>query len=186
MVAYEASRQLQSLYCGMYLPPIELPTYIRNLSCKADAIVYGVVKRHASQLDESGSFLFTDYEVALSEVLKSDDPSLREGEEITVVRGGGAVIFNNRLVRAIDPNQGRVKAGEYYLFYLKRVGTHRGYRPVGKDDFEDTFRLAKDTVSQISRKQWPLGRSKTVDAAFFLNEARAAASSSCGQMRANK
>jgi hypothetical protein len=170
----------------MYRPPIELSTYLRDLSCKADAIIYGVVKSQESQLDESGSFLFTDYGVALSEVLKSDDPSLGQGEEITVVRGGGAVILNNRLVRAIDPNQGRVKVGDSYVFYLKRVGTHKGYRPVSKGDFEDTFRLDKDTAAQISRKQWPLGQTKAVDAALFLNEARAAAASSCGQTRANK
>lgn len=103
-----------SISCDQVMPPIELSTFLKRLTCGADAVVFGVVKGQASQLDESGSFLFTDYEVALSEVLKSDDPSLRPGEEITVVRGGGAVIHNNRLVRAIDPNHGRVKVGEDY------------------------------------------------------------------------
>lgn len=59
-------------------------------AAQADAVVIGVVSDKTSQLNEAETFVFTDYGVNVSEVLKNNDASpISRNSTITVTRAGG-------------------------------------------------------------------------------------------------
>lgn len=168
------------LYLEPHMLPISLDKYLQTLTCDADAAVIGFVKSKSSNLIESGTFLFTDYEVTVKEILKDNATApIHQGDDITTTRSGGAVRLNKRVVRAIDPSRGRLEVGRYYLLYLKYIPATGGYRPFANTVSEDTFHLDGNTISQISRKQLPLGWNVKADANAFLSEARYALTRQC-------
>ena len=72
-----------------------LDNYLQELSCKADAVVAGTVKSKASQINEDGTFVFTDYEFTSEEVLKNNAVApINSSTGITITRTGGAVKLN--------------------------------------------------------------------------------------------
>jgi len=171
----------------LYMPPVSLDKYLQTLTCDADAAIIGFVKSKSSNLVESGTFLFTDYEVTVKEILKENATApAHPGDEITITRGGGAVRLNKRIVRAIDPSLGRLEVGRYYLLYLKYIPATGGYRHFANEASEDSFLLDGGTISQISRKQLPLGPRNQADAVSFLSEARNALTQKCKQGGARK
>lgn len=161
-------------------PAPPLTDFLRKQTCAADLVVIGVVMDKASQLTEDGSFIFTDYEIAVGEVLKNNQAAeVNEGGDITVTRYGGAVELNGHVARATDPSMGPLKTGESYLLYLKFLHETGAYRPFGGGLAEDTFRIQGEKVEQVSRKLWPFGQRATGDAAPFLREARNALDGQC-------
>ncbi len=149
------------------------------MACDADAVVIGFVNSKSSNIIESGTFLFTDYEVTVKEALKNNAAdSFGQESQITVTRGGGAVELNGHIVRAIDPDFGQLQVGKHYLFYLKYISQSGGYRPLFGTSSEDTFLLDGEQVSQVSRKALPFGQHAKADANPFLAQARQAAAHS--------
>lgn len=162
------------------LPPVNLGDYLQKLTCDADAVAIVKVKSKSSNLVEDGTFLFTDYEATAEVVLKNNAAaSLQQGGNLTVTRGGGAVVLNGHTVKAIDPNLRRLVVGERYLLYLRFIPTTGAYRAFANSLSEDTFLLQGDTVSQVSRKKWPLGLHSTADAGPFMTEVHNALNFSC-------
>jgi hypothetical protein len=150
------------------------------LICEADAVVVGVVKSKSSNLSETGTFVFTDYEVAVEQVLKNDEQSpIEGGGGITVTRPGGAISLRGRVVRAISREVERLKVGQRYLLYMKAVPGTGTYGQIGRPMFDDAFLLRGNEVEQISDKPLPLGWKRTADAASYLAEARQALNSPC-------
>ncbi|HVF48576.1 MAG TPA: hypothetical protein VNA19_00735 [Pyrinomonadaceae bacterium] len=161
-------------------PQPSLGEYLQKMTCEADAVVIASVKSKSSNLTESGTFLFTDYEVTVREVLKNQETApIRQGQDITVTRGGGAVKLNGRIIRAIDTNAGRLQVGREYLLYLRFVPATGAYRPFGNAISEDSFQIDGGKTAQISRKQWPLGQYAKAETDAFLGEAREALHSQC-------
>lgn len=160
--------------------PVPLHRVLALLTCDSDAVVVGEVKRKDSQLSEAETFIFTDYEVMVGEVLKNNPLSpITEGEEITVVRPGGAVSIKGRTARAHDPEVERLEVNRRYLLYLKHVPATGAYRPADHPAFDDAFRFDGGKLVQISRKPLPVGRHKAADADSFLGEARVALNAPC-------
>jgi hypothetical protein len=163
---------------GRPAPP--LAEFLRRQTCAADLVVLGIVRNKASQLTEDGSFIFTDYEIAVEEVLKNNQVApASQGDDITVTRYGGAVELNGHVARATDPAMGLLRAGETYLLYLKFLHETGAYRPIGGGLAEDTFRIQGEKIEQVSNKLWPFGRRATGDAALFLWEAHNALKGQC-------
>jgi hypothetical protein len=49
-----------------------LDEFLRVSVCSADAVVVGIVKNKSSQLTDDGTFIFTDYEMTVEEILKNN------------------------------------------------------------------------------------------------------------------
>jgi len=101
-------------------PPPTLTDVLRNLSCSADAIVLGTVTGKTSQLMNSRQFVFTDYDFVVDEIYKDNASApIRVSQTITVVRPGGAVEIDGRVVRAIDESYEPLLTDNHYLLFLK-------------------------------------------------------------------
>lgn len=157
-----------------------LDEYLRGLTCKADAVVIGVVRSKASQLTEDGSFVFTDYELVAEEILKNNPAApLQPGDNLTSTRTGGAVELNGRVIRALDQHNNPLEIGGKYLLYLQYLPATGAYKPFSDSLNGDTFQLGGPKAIQASHKPLPLGPESAADAEPFMSEVRAAINQAC-------
>jgi hypothetical protein len=162
------------------LPNVTLGDALAYITCGADAIITGTVKSKASNLIETDTFVFTDYEVEINEVLKDGVAApLVPNDVIVVPRLGGVVALNGHTVRANDEAMAGLVVGERYLLYLRFIPSTGGYRPLGHPAFDDTFHLAGGRFTQVSRKQLPLGWDRDAEAGSFMSDVRNALAHSC-------
>jgi hypothetical protein len=162
------------------LRPVALSVVLTNLKCNTDAVIIGVVKSKSSNLIETGTFVFTDYEITVEEILKNNDLApIRQGGEITVPRLGGKVVLRGHVVQAVDEGMAPLAIGERYLFYLKYEPLAETYRPYGHPSYDDTFHLNGDKISQVSDKVLPFEQHQATDATSFINEVRNTLNNPC-------
>jgi hypothetical protein len=114
--------------------------YFRRLAGECDAVIRGKAFNKASQITEDDSFLFTDYEVAVLEVLKNDlGTPLTDGRLISVTGVGGKIVADNVIIKAggngvaILP----VNDAEVVLF-LKHVPGGEGFQLTNSGAFQLT------------------------------------------------
>lgn len=158
-----------------------LDSYLQDLSCKADAVVVGTVKSKASQINEDGTFIFTDYEFASEEVLKNNSAApINPNTNITITRTGGAVKLKGHTVRAIDYRQVPLIVGEHYLLFLKFFPEMEAYRSISSSLNDDSFQiLGNRIIKQVSENPLPFDGSRTVEANGFVTQVRNAVNSVC-------
>lgn len=158
--------------------------YMQDLACESDAVIVGTVRSKTSQLTEGGTNIFTDYELTVEEVMKSNAP-LRVDDDITVTRFGGAVRLNGRLLRVDADTELPLKVGKRYLLFIKSVpetGAYRSATFTGDKSFlagENSFLINGNKVSHVSKDKLPFGDNVAVDAATFLGEVRLALKDGC-------
>lgn len=159
----------------------DLNTYLQGLSCKADAVVVGTVKSKASQINDDGTFIFTDYEFTAEDVLKSSATApITSNTNITITRTGGAVKLNGHKARAIDYREVPLIEGEHYLLFLKFVPETGAYKSLDSSRDDDSFQiLGNRVIKQVSRNPLPFDGSSTADANGFMAQVRAALNSGC-------
>jgi hypothetical protein len=149
---------------------IARPPFLKGITCDADAIVVGVLNsQHTSHLTEGGSFIFTDYELTVKDVVKDNAAaSIQPGRAITITRSGGEVQINGRTVRAIDDSFKPFKVGERYVLFLRFISATGAYRASGSGSFQ----LRDDRVTKLGDAitQWGTVRD---DASAFIAEVRA-------------
>lgn len=156
-----------------------LNAYLENLTCKADAVVVGVVKSKSSQVTEDGTFIFTDYELTADEVIKNNAAvPLQPNSNITVTRSGGAVKINGHTARATDFSQRPLKVGERYVLFLRFVPDTGAYMYLSNWG-DDSFQISGSHVSQVSATPLPLGTGRTSDLTSFLDKTRNAVTNGC-------
>jgi hypothetical protein len=160
---------------------VNLDSYLQELTCKADAVVIGMVKSKASQINEQGTFVFTDYEFIPGEVVKNNVVApINPEKDITITRTGGAVKLNGHTVRALDYRQLPLIEGEYYLLFLKFVPETGAYRALDSSRDDDSFQiLGNRVIKQVSKNPLPFDGSRTVEANGFMTQVRAAVNSAC-------
>lgn len=158
-----------------------LKTYLQELSCKADAIIVGTVKSNASQFNEDGTFIFTDYEFTPEEVLKNNaTTSINLNTNITVTRTGGAVKLKGHTARAIDYRQMPLIVGEQYLLFVKYIPETGAYQSLDDSRDDDSFQIMENQmIRQVSRNPLPFGASYAVDKNDFMAEVRTTANGTC-------
>jgi hypothetical protein len=152
-----------------------LEGYLTDLTCKADAVVLVTVQARSSQIIEEGTFIFTDYEARVDEVLKSHSAQVNPTQSITISRVGGAVILNGHHVRAIDRRQELLEIGTKYLLYLRLIPATNSFRAFAGTSSEDTFQIAGSKIKQTSDKVLLLAR-RSEDLDTFMVLARTAIS----------
>ena len=155
-----------------------LQNYLRDLTCNADAVVIATMQSKSSQIIEEGTFVFTDYEARVDEVLKSPSSQIDPARNITITRIGGAVILNGHHVRAIDHRQEVLDIGGQYLLYLRFITATNSFSAFAGAGSEDTFQIVGSKIKQTSRKPLPLAR-RTEDLDTFIVLARSASKSPC-------
>ena len=155
-----------------------LEGYLKDLTCKADAVVVATVQSKSSQIIEEGTFIFTDYEARVDEILKSHSAQIKPTQSITVSRVGGAVILNGHHVRATDHRQEALGIGNQYLLYLRLIPTTNSFRAFAGPGSEDTFQVVGSKIKQTSEKLLPLAR-RTEDLDTFMVLARSATQNPC-------
>lgn len=158
-----------------------LNTYLQGLSCRADAVLIGTVKNKASQINEDGTFIFTDYELVAEDVLKNNAIApINSNTNITVTRAGGAIKLKGHIARAMDAREVPLIVGEHYLLYLKFVPDTGAYKSLDSSRDDDSFQILGDRkVQQVSMVPLPFGGNHLTDSNAFLTEVRAALSSGC-------
>jgi len=180
LVAKKGDVQLSGPIREVPLYDLPIGESLLKLGCNTDLVIMGSVKSKASHIIDTGTFLFTDYEITVEEVLKNSDLApVQQGQGMTVPRLGGAINLNGHIVTAIDDGQSPLEKGERYLLFLKYAPLAETYRPFGHPRFDDTFLIHGDEVTQISRKPLPLDWKKSMDASTFLKEVRNALTQPC-------
>lgn len=166
---------------GSVLVPdsVNLQEYLNNLSCKADAVVIGRAESKSSQIIDEGTFVFTDYQLTVEQVLRGTVTQTTPTQTITVTRVGGAVTLNGHHVRATDHRQETLTLGGRYLLYLRFVPETGAFRAFADTASEDTFQLIGSKVVQTSAKAMPLGKGQAAEIDLFMMAARTAAETPC-------
>lgn len=142
-----------------------------NLTAEADAIVIGVVASKESQLTESETFIFTDYEMAIREVLKDNGAApINPSDKITVVRPGGVVEIEGRVVRAVDRTVKPLQIGEQYLLFLKYIPTTGSYLA---SSGAGSFKIENDKVTTLTDDPRYSDFKKNQGTTSFVNEIHA-------------
>lgn len=181
-VAEEGDVNIYWLVGDKRLPEsFNLNNYLQEFARKADAIVVGVVRSKSSQLIEQGSYIFTDYELTVEDVLKNNSTTpLQLNGDITVTRIGGVVKLNGHVVRTIDHSEKLLRSGARYLLFLRfdsEAGTYRSLR----DNLTDgSFQLRGNKIIQVSDLPLPFGGSYETAAEPFITEVRVAIKKACG------
>lgn len=157
---------------------------LEKLAAEADAVVVGVVTGKASQLTENGSFIFTDYDMTVEEVLKDNRAEHVEPQtSLTVTRPGGKVALNGRAVTAIDRSFKRLAIGGRYLLFLRYIPTTGAYQAVND---KGGFEIDNNKVAALTEMPGAVF-SHEQDASSFINEIRMAISASeRGSTKGNK
>jgi hypothetical protein len=120
------------------VPKPETPEeYFGYLAKSADAIILGTVKGKASQVTEERAFLFTDYDVSVTQVFKNNPSApIAVGAGITVTRSGGKVLLHGVIVLAIDQNAEPLSLNTNVVLFLHFVPETGAYRAKGTGSFE--------------------------------------------------
>lgn len=157
-----------------------LDKYLQTLACKSDVVVTGTVKSKSSQIIEEGTFVFTDYEIAVDESLKNSGGGLAQPDaSINVTRIGGAVKLNGHTIRAVDSEQPPLQVGARYLLFLTYVPETDSYTSAFYGVGEDTFQFRGNKLTQVSSISLPLGNSVATDADSFIAQVRSALANTC-------
>lgn len=131
---------------------------------------------------EEGTFTFTDYEVSVQEIIKSNSAGLVTSGTFTTTRSGGSVKLNGHVVHAIDRREEPLKIGSQYIFFLRLIPDTGAYRPAGNSLNEDTFELSDGKVIQLSEKSLPFKRpGKSANAGSFISDLRAVLNHPCNK-----
>jgi hypothetical protein len=131
-------------------------SYFGELVRTSDAVIHGRVTKKISQITDDSAFIFTDYDVVLTEILK--DSSVRPlaiGETITVTRPGGKVVIDGIVVKANDRAFEPLPLYEHpvllFLRYIPETGAYRATRDVG------TFEVDGSLIRPLTRVPYPPG-----------------------------
>jgi hypothetical protein len=148
----------------------ETRPFAESAACNAEVIVIGSLTGETAQFNEGETFIFTDYELAVEEVIKGVD-AVRPGSKLTVTRDGGALTAGGRRFKAIREDFELFPLGGRYLFFLKSVpatGSYLAYQ-------YGSFQLDGNKVRAFAE----VPHVRSMDATALLAETRAAALSGC-------
>lgn len=122
---------------------------LRELSCKAEAVVIGSVNNKIAHLTEDETYIYTEYEFSVEEVLKDNSASPIEiNKNIQITRPGGLIKFDDQLIRFEDKMYEPLQVKQKYLLFLQFVPSANGYIV---SDVRGDFLLEKNSFRRLSR-----------------------------------
>lgn len=142
--------------------------YFGKLANEMDAIIRGRVTKKTSQIAEGDSFIFTDYDVLIEEVLKNNIAApIEAGAMITVNRPGGKVVLNGVIVKATDAAFEPLPLTNEVILFLKFIPEAGTYQTQAIGSFE----LDSSSVRPLTGDHFPPGVLQNKDS--FLQTLRA-------------
>jgi hypothetical protein len=142
---------------GPKLAQSETPEeYFGKLANVSNAIIRGRVIQKASQITEDDTFIFTDYDVEVIEILKDNAASpLAVGGNITFTHPGGKIVVNGIVVQVKDdhflPLPIDNKDVVLFLKYVPETGAYQPTRDNG------SFQLDGENLRPLTKAQFPPG-----------------------------
>ena len=151
--------------------------FLSGIACRSDAIVVGTLINETSLLTEEETFVFTDYEVRIEEIIK-DNPSARLvlGDSVIVTRPGGILQIEQRKITAKADWFQPFKVGSRYLLYLKFLPSTGTYRATAKGSYE---LRGNRYIRQFKWPLWSLKLQRIEDTPSFLDLARSTSTDPC-------
>lgn len=102
--------------------------FLRNLSCDADAVVVGVVMGKKAHLTEDETFVYTEYDFSVEDILKNNSTSaIAVNGDIQITRPGGLIKLENQVIRVEDKSYPPLEIKKKYLLFLKFIPSANGY-----------------------------------------------------------
>lgn len=141
---------------------------LEKLAAKADVVVIATAINKTSQITEDETFVFTDYDLSVIEVLK-DSPSVQPQSVITVTRPGGKILLEGRVINVRDRSFEPLAIGGKFLLFLRYIPATGSYQAVND---QSSFEVVKNNVRPLSGA--PDAKNQSGEAGTFLSEVRAA------------
>jgi hypothetical protein len=125
---------------GVMNPPSR-EDIVRRLTCTAAAVFTGTVLSSASFPTDDGTFLFSDYQVRIDDVLKMPAPEAQRHRADTVVvnRPGGRIVVEGTPIEAWASLFPALKASTQYVFFVTYHATTRTFQT---DEARGVFEIA--------------------------------------------
>lgn len=132
-----------------FLPGRPVPDVVTELVEKADAIVTASFVSKSSQITATGTYVFTDYELRIEEVLKDAVASrLKPEANITVTRPGGKVLLFGATASFTDFAFKPLMPGRRYLLFLSYLPSTNAYRAVNSESSFDITDTRVETLNE--------------------------------------
>lgn len=143
--------------------------FFGELAQASDAVILGKVTKKVSQITENDAFVFTDYDVAVTEVLKNNATTpIDAGATITVTRPGGIVLLDGMIVEAEDMAFQPLSINDHdvilFLRFVPETGAYKATRHNG------SFELDGSILRPLTKYEFPPGVLRDKDS--FLKTAR--------------
>jgi hypothetical protein len=147
---------------GALLKPETPENFFRNIAHSSDAIIRGRVLKKAPQITDDGDFLFTDYDIAVSEIMKNNPIApLNINASVSVTWPGGKVLLQGVIVKAFDANLGLPAINNRDLvLFLRFIPETGAYQPT---DWRGGFELEGSSIRPLSDAHFPPGVLGTTD-----------------------
>jgi hypothetical protein len=155
--------------------PVTPDSFFGELAHVSDAVIRGRVTNKVSQITEDDGFIFTDYDVVVTEVFKDNVAApLDTGVTITVTRPGGKVLLDGVIVKARDHCFAPLPMNNHeVVLFLQSVKETGAYKPTR---YSGSFELDGLTLRPLTENEFPPGVLRGADS--FLQTARAVSNES--------
>lgn len=127
--------------------------FFGELADSSDAIIRGRVTKKVSHVTQDDAFVFTDYDVVITEVLK-DNVAAPLGAAITVTYPGGKVLLDGVIVKARDHLFEPLPLNREVVLFLQSVKGTGSYKPIR---YSGCFELDGVTLKALTGKELPPG-----------------------------
>lgn len=159
---------------------LTLLNFLRELSCKADAVVLGSIQSKSAHLTEDETFVYTEYEFLVADILKNNSTSpIETDKNIEVTRPGGLIKLDNQVIRLEDKSYEPLQLKNNYLLFLSFIPAANGYMV---SDAKGDFLLKDSYFEKLSKFSLPEELENNNDSQVLLDNVRGAVSIRCGQL----
>jgi hypothetical protein len=122
-------------YVHQIQPPYP-PLRMVEFACMSDAVVVGTPESGVSHMTADLDFVYSEWKLRITSVLQDNPKSpILGSNEISVVRAGGTLTINGRLVIGKELNFPEFQPGDEYLLYLKYIPESGSYKAIAGRSF---------------------------------------------------
>jgi hypothetical protein len=158
-------------------PPFNLRSFLKDMACDSDAVVVGVINDQFSQLTEDEDFVFTDYRMAVEQVLKDNSVApIQSASDLTITRPGGVIQLENKSVRALDESLEPLRIGNRYILFLKYIPATASYEAFNSSG---SFQISDKKTIKLTRESLPGELESGRDAGSLFLQIRGALAIPC-------
>jgi hypothetical protein len=160
-------------------PRITPIQYLRNISCKADAIVLGSVKNKISHMTDDEISVYTEYPLSITVLLK-DNPKMpiQINNLIEVTRPGGVIELDGRRIRVEDRTYPFLQVNRSYILFLRFISSTNGYVI---SSIEGDFEIENDTFRLLNRYPSPKELREGNNLSALLTDINKVTSTNCSE-----